>query len=182
MDINVSGYNNADIKSLEHNNEFTKAIKPSHGRATSSKSNPKVDPNQLFIEIGRLDGIIYEKDGEMFVSKTPSCWLSYSEDGKLCILKGKNKKKRIVAPDYSEEYTKFHWGKNPEPEVAREFDYKPSNSAILGTFRGIMYQTNKKGDGDSIYVHAFESPFPLITESLVIIGGRYTIEKRGIVG
>jgi hypothetical protein len=82
----------------------------------------------------------------------------------------------------------LHWG--IPAKRARHVRTRASRAlAELGRLESITYSTNKRGDGPSDYVHTFgeeggRKPRLAVdaeTRDLVIVGGDYTVEPRGIV-
>jgi hypothetical protein len=85
-----------------------------------------------------------------------------------------------------EQYRGFHWGENPTEIQEYDVDDVPEVVHGLGKAEGILYRTTKTGDGDMLYLHQFDEPQPLLAtgldrKQLHLLGGRYTIEDRGIV-
>lgn len=56
----------------------------------------------------------------------------------------------------------------------------------LGALYAVEYITDKGDDGESIYRHEMGDPLPILAVDraglLLIAGGGYTVETRGIVG
>jgi hypothetical protein len=88
-------------------------------------------------------------------------------------------------------YRTFHWGRRGARagrlvEVPRVFPGEPL--AELGEMTLVGYGTRKGGERvASEYVHEFKRPYPTLAYSLreralVICGGGYRVEARGIVG
>jgi hypothetical protein len=87
----------------------------------------------------------------------------------------------------AEQWSEFHWGDNPR-EIVRAELYVPSKGehlVVLGKLRRVDYQTCKARE-QAIWFHNFSRPFPWLCASgdgsLHIVGGRYTVQARGIVG
>lgn len=87
-----------------------------------------------------------------------------------------------------DRYEALHWGR-PATKSRRVTVPQPRALAELGRLEAVEYFTNKKGDGPSIYRHAFgeeggKKPRLAVdtkTSTLHIVGGDYTVEDRGIV-
>lgn len=88
------------------------------------------------------------------------------------------------------DYRATHWGEEG-PVDGRRIAVAVPTSAPLETIcevRSIVYRTKKRGDArPTPYEHAFERPFPKLARvrgargaSLVIVGGGYTVTRRGI--
>jgi hypothetical protein len=83
----------------------------------------------------------------------------------------------------------LHWGIEPR-RVSR---VRPSHAGPalteLGRLESVEYSTTKQGDGASVYHHAFgeeggRKPVLAVdpqTRDLHIVGGSYTVERKGIV-
>lgn len=88
------------------------------------------------------------------------------------------------AADFRE---KFHWG-NPTRSIRKRAVPKPPEVAVkLGTLEGVIYRTNKRGDGMTSYVHEFEGRKPSLlmdidNKKLHIAGGSYGVIDDGIIG
>ena len=89
-------------------------------------------------------------------------------------------------------FSGFHWGRDVDEIRKVIVDPPPDVLVHLGLLKTVAYETRKLGpDGDHgdpvIYVHSFDSPFPILCSSqdskgLWIIGGNFRVEDRGIVG
>lgn len=87
-----------------------------------------------------------------------------------------------------DRFERLHWGR-PARKVTTHEMRAPRALAELGRLEAVEYFTNKKGDGPSIYRHAFGEEggrkprlaVDVETDRLVIVGGDYTVEDRGIV-
>jgi hypothetical protein len=87
-------------------------------------------------------------------------------------------------------YRDLHWGisAGKRTKHVRAPHVGPA-LAELGRLESIEYSTEKQGDGPSTYVHKFgeeggRRPHLAVdpkTRDLVILGGDYTVEPRGIV-
>lgn len=84
-------------------------------------------------------------------------------------------------------YRAHHWGLQGKPSARalRVADVsKPCTD--MGELFAVEYLTEKGDDGPSLYRHEFESKLPILAFDaaglLLIAGGSYTVEKRGIVG
>jgi hypothetical protein len=89
-------------------------------------------------------------------------------------------------------YRALHWGLSGDEEIVRVPAPDPRQGTLvkLGTLRAVEYETEKYGDGLSVYRHKFQRPFPTLAVqhfggdrygSLIIVGGGYAVEWRGIV-
>lgn len=85
-------------------------------------------------------------------------------------------------------YEDLHWGIRPR-KVRRVRTRAAQALAKLGTLEEVTYSTHKRGDGPSRYVHSFgeeggqkpDLAVDVDTRDLVLVGGDYTVEPRGIV-
>lgn len=85
-------------------------------------------------------------------------------------------------------YRDLHWGRGAR-KTARVKVPKPRALAEMGRLESVVYSTTKGGDGHSHYEHTFgeeggKKPslgVDVDTRDLVIVGGDYTVEPRGIV-
>lgn len=86
-------------------------------------------------------------------------------------------------------YEDLHWGL-PAKKVRRVRRPHASGAlAELGQLEAVEYSTDKQGDGESIYRHEFGEEggrLPSLavdpeTHDLHVVGGSYTVERRGIV-
>jgi hypothetical protein len=88
-----------------------------------------------------------------------------------------------------EAYRDFHWGDDPDATIEAEIPrIRPGDVLpVLGELVRLDYQTRKCGEL-ATWWHPFQSPRPLLASTcdadprLVIVGGGYRIEPRGIVG
>jgi hypothetical protein len=88
----------------------------------------------------------------------------------------------------AELYEALHWG-IPAGKTRTVRTRKAVDLAELGRLESVTYSTNKRGDGPSHYVHEFgeeggRKPSLAVdahTRDLVIVGGDYDVEPRGIV-
>lgn len=88
-------------------------------------------------------------------------------------------------------YRALHWGA-PAPREATEWLAPDPRGVLveLGALLAVEYETDKTGDGVSVYRHEFGDragrgcPVLAVTSDrrLVIAGGRYRVRDRGIVG
>lgn len=89
-----------------------------------------------------------------------------------------------------ERYQRDHWGeRGPSPVVRRLAAADPRRPArALGALQRVVYRTRKGGDEElTDYHHDFDEPRPMLalepeTQLLLILGGTYRVETRGIVG
>lgn len=84
------------------------------------------------------------------------------------------------------EYKAFHWGDPGEWSHKRLFVPSPHASKIIliGELVDVTYLT-RKGRETAEWNHRFERKRPLLaynTDGLLIVGGNYRVETRGIVG
>lgn len=85
-------------------------------------------------------------------------------------------------------YQDLHWG-IPARKTRTVRTRAPRALAELGKLENVTYSTNKKGDGPSHYVHQFGEEggrkpglaVDVDTRDLVIVGGDYDVQSRGIV-
>lgn len=86
-------------------------------------------------------------------------------------------------------YREFHWGDEPDATIEAEIPrIRPGDVLpVLGELVRVDYQARKAGDL-ATWWHPFKAPRPLLASTcdaeprLVIVGGGYRIEPRGIVG
>lgn len=84
-------------------------------------------------------------------------------------------------------YKRHHWGKQGK-RAARELRCADVSGPVteMGALFAVEYITDKGDDGESIYRHELESPLPVLAFDrsglLLIAGGGYSVEERGIVG
>jgi hypothetical protein len=86
-------------------------------------------------------------------------------------------------------YRDLHWG--IAPKKARKVRRPHAGPALaeLGQLEAVEYSTEKEGDGPSIYRHEFGEEggrLPSLavdpqTHDLHVVGGSYTVERRGII-
>ncbi len=89
-----------------------------------------------------------------------------------------------------ERYQRDHWGEaGPLPAVRSLVAADPRQMSIeLGELVRVVYRTRKGGDRVlTDYHHDFTTPRPVLayeprTTLLLILGGKYHVETRGIVG
>lgn len=91
-----------------------------------------------------------------------------------------------------ERYARLHWGETPPRDLSRWLLPDPRKGPLveLGVLLAVEYETEKKGDGVSVYRHDFGDkhgkgcPVLAVTSDrrLVIAGGKYSVQTRGIVG
>lgn len=85
-------------------------------------------------------------------------------------------------------YQEFHWGIPAHQVLKKQLSPIPKRPLMsLGKLEAVTYSTAKKGDGFSHYHHEFEGDKPLLTidldnDRLHVVGGSYTVTKRGIEG
>lgn len=85
-------------------------------------------------------------------------------------------------------YKRVHWGVPGDGKIHRGRAADPrKTSTALGTLVSVVYCTQKGGDGELVeYEHKFSRKSPPVLafnrEGLLIIGGSYRVEERGIVG
>ena len=85
-------------------------------------------------------------------------------------------------------YESLHWG-IPSKRTRTVRTRVPKELAELGRLESITYSTNKRGDGLSHYVHEFgeeggRKPRLAVdadTRDLLIVGGDYDVQAKGIV-
>ncbi len=102
------------------------------------------------------------------------------------------KSARVIAAG-ADEYRASHWGKSGTGGAERLNVVDPRSAeatVVLGELVEVAYETQKgKERAPSIYVHPFEGTRPLLcyvpgmkARGLLIAGGSYRVEHRGIVG
>jgi hypothetical protein len=84
-----------------------------------------------------------------------------------------------------DRYKKFHWGEEPSKTEEYEMADIPPVVNEHGELVGVVYKTNKRGDGETVYVHQFDNPKPKLVsgndwKQLYIVGGGYQIAPEGI--
>jgi hypothetical protein len=86
----------------------------------------------------------------------------------------------------AKDYESFHWGIEPDGTRAWEAPLVRPHDVLteLGELVEVAYQTTK--DETAVWVHPFQSPRPVLastsTGRIVVVGGNYRINRRGIVG
>lgn len=87
----------------------------------------------------------------------------------------------------ADDWRAFHWGDEPS-EIIDADVYRPNPRevlTVLGKLKRVDYETPKAGEL-AIWWHEFSRPCPYLAASesgkLLIVGGRYRITPRGIVG
>jgi hypothetical protein len=87
----------------------------------------------------------------------------------------------------ADDWREFHWGDEPTEIISANL-YVPSAGetlVVLGKLRRVDYETTKAGEL-AVFWHEFSRPTPYLCAgprgSLHVVGGRYRIEPRGIVG
>lgn len=91
-----------------------------------------------------------------------------------------------------ERYRRLHWGERAPENLTPWLAPDPRRGPLveLGALLAVEYETEKRGDGLSVYRHDFGDargrgcPVLAVTTDrrLVIVGGRYSVQSRGIVG
>lgn len=89
-------------------------------------------------------------------------------------------------------YERLHWGEPAPRDLSTWLLPDPRKGPLveLGVLLAVEYETEKTGDGLSVYRHDFGDkrgrgcPVLAVTSDrrLVIAGGKYTVQSRGIVG
>ncbi|MFI5243731.1 MAG: hypothetical protein ACHQQR_00780 [Gemmatimonadales bacterium] len=85
------------------------------------------------------------------------------------------------------EYKAKHWGESGSRGSERlRVPTADGHLVLLGELVAVTYRTVKFGDGDSDYEHKFKGPRPRLVYNaaggLIIAGGKYRIDDRGIIG
>lgn len=89
-------------------------------------------------------------------------------------------------------YRALHWGIPGDSPTRRVEAPDPRQGTLveIGELRAVEYATEKYGDGPSIYRHRFRKAYPILAVQhfggdryggLIIVGGGYDVEWRGIV-
>ena len=96
--------------------------------------------------------------------------------------------RKTSVKDAVQVYQDVHWGApDTMPDAMVDVaDPRERNFAVLGELVEIVYSTDK-GEGVVEYEHAFKRPRPLLmfspqTKRLLVGGGSYTVNGRGVVG
>jgi hypothetical protein len=89
--------------------------------------------------------------------------------------------------DAKKAYKAFHWGREADRVGAVQVAPRPRELVKLGTLENVTYSARKGSDPDTDYVHAFGPGKPTLAydpraKKLHVVGGRYRVEARGIVG
>lgn len=107
----------------------------------------------------------------------------------MAVKKRKNPKTKKTDRAALAEYRRSHWGKKA-PRGVTELDAPDPRQApivALGRVVSIVYETKKGRDRELVeYEHEFEGTLPVLAynakKRLLILGGSYRVESRGIVG
>jgi len=94
----------------------------------------------------------------------------------------------VTMQEAQTDYRETHWGdkgKGRAP-LLRVADPREGTAPVLGTLIEVVYETTKAGERAE-WEHAFDAPRPKLLYSvrsrlLMIAGGAYTVNERGIVG
>lgn len=86
-------------------------------------------------------------------------------------------------------FSDLHWGIEPRKLARVRPPHAGPALTELGQLVSLEYSTEKEGDGPSLYTHKFgeeggRKPTLAVdptTRDLHIVGGSYTVERRGIV-
>lgn len=104
--------------------------------------------------------------------------------GRLVAKPGRAPRRLVNPSPAADAYKSFHWGEPPR----RRRNYATPRGPLyeLGTLRTVEYETSKGGER-AIWVHDFSRPRPVLTATAdgrlgPILGGRATVNRRGIVG
>lgn len=96
--------------------------------------------------------------------------------------------RRTSVEDAVQAYQDVHWGApdTMPDEMVDVADPRERNFPVLGELVEVVYATDK-GEGIIEYEHRFQRPRPLLmfssrTKRLLIGGGAYTVNERGVVG
>ena len=103
--------------------------------------------------------------------------------------KSRGARRNPLPRDPYRAYRSFHWGNNPDKTKRVRLSKRPRRLVQLGALDAITYAT-RKGTEDADYVHRFGKrgrgrpalAYDPDGRGLHIIGGKYTVEDRGIVG
>lgn len=84
-------------------------------------------------------------------------------------------------------YVRTHWGEQGtfDHKVLAYPDPRSGPPVVMGRLVSVVYETEKRGDGESHYEHEFEGPLPYLVfnaSGLFIAGGRYRVTTHGIEG
>jgi hypothetical protein len=85
------------------------------------------------------------------------------------------------------DYRGFHWGDEPTWEVGAQAPAVRAKESLTvkGEILDVVYKTAKAGEVYE-WTHRFKTPRPVLAQTkaggLVIVGGSYFVEDRGIVG
>jgi hypothetical protein len=99
--------------------------------------------------------------------------------------------RRFTRAEAERDYRDKHWGEQGTRgrERLRVADVTTAGELVLlGDLVSVTYRTRKFGDGDEAadYEHKFATPRPRLAYTagglLVIVGGRYKMSDRGIIG
>ena len=183
--MKLAGFTRQDINDLSDNEEFLKSIEPV--RFTKCLKSPtKVNEYDTFTALGECFGLVYQNGEDVVVEKLRQTYLAERKD-RLFLLYPKASYSGNEIGDSSQEedkFTEFHWGKSPDSILVLQY-FPPQEKNIIAVVTGIMYRTEKNGDGKKvIYVHGFDRPFPYLGKEhgkYYLVGGGYTVEEKGIV-
>ena len=97
---------------------------------------------------------------------------------------------RAVVEKAVARYARDHWGqRGRHPGVRQLLAADPTRPLVeLGQLVQITYRTRKGSEAEDVdYEHDFQRPYPVLayepgSSLLVILGGKYRVETRGIVG
>jgi hypothetical protein len=129
-----------------------------------------------------------------YAEEHPSQYLESIDDKTEALIRELERREReavttrnpATVAEASRQYTRDHWGQRGSGNVNKLSAAAPRIPSVkLGELVVVVYRT-KKGDDVELtdYTHEFERPRPRLAyneSGLVIAGGRYRIEKSGIV-
>ena len=90
--------------------------------------------------------------------------------------------------DAAKFYEKFHWGNQPDNMIAAAAPTVQEGEILtaLGPLIMVTYEATKGRGKPAWWEHSFEDQLPVLAYTqagrLVIVGGSYTVNRRGIVG
>ena len=129
-----------------------------------------------------------------YVEEHPQEYLDAIEDRTEAMIREMESQQRrgrrrnpATATAAKKQYKRDHWGRVGDEKVRRLLAADPNVPSVeLGELVAVVYRT-RKGDDKVLtdYEHEFSTPRPRLAYNeggLLICGGRYRVETRGIVG